>query len=344
MKRVIPKLLTWYQNSHRELPWRETQNPYYIWISEIILQQTRVEQGLSYYYRFVEKFPTISNLADASEQEVLIIWQGLGYYARARNMQIAAKQIINEFNGEFPSQIKDILSLKGIGEYTAAAIASFAYRQPYPAIDGNVKRVSARFFGLDAPIHTSGFYRTSQSLLQEYIPHERPDLFNQAMIELGALICLPTKPKCDVCPLAELCVAFNQNKTESLPVVELKTKAKPVFLHFFALEIDDCWIIHKRPSSGIWGGLYEFPSMESESLELPDYMSFLSNKFGISGLNIPQKKQTTVHLLSHQRIQATLWTAEINPAHFLINSSFSLVKKNDLCNFPIHKLMLKFVT
>lgn len=344
MKRVIPKLLTWYQNSHRELPWRETHNPYYIWISEIILQQTRVEQGLSYFYRFVEKFPTISSLADATEQEVLIIWQGLGYYARARNMQFAAKQIQNEFNGEFPNQIKDILSLKGIGEYTAAAIASFAFRKPYPAIDGNVKRVSARFFGLDAPIHTSRFYNTSHSLLQEYIPQDRPDLFNQAMIELGALICLPTKPKCNECPLAELCVAFNHNKTDVLPVVELRTKAKPVFLHFFALEVNDSWVIHKRPSSGIWGGLYEFPSLESDSLELPDYQNFLSSKFGIAFISKPAKSNTILHLLSHQRIQATLWTATIDPAHFLINSSFSLVKKNDLCNFPIHKLMLKFVT
>ncbi len=344
MKRVIPKLLTWYQNSHRELPWRDTRNPYFIWVSEIILQQTRVDQGLNYYYRFVEKFPTISNLADATEQEVLIIWQGLGYYARARNMQFAAKQIVNEFNGEFPSHIKDILTLKGIGEYTAAAIASFAFQQPFPAIDGNVKRVTARFFGINAPINTRAFFQNAQNLLEEAIPNDCPDLFNQAMIELGALICLPTKPKCDICPLAELCFALHHNEIDSLPVVISKTKAKQVFLHFFSLEVLDSIVLHKRPSSGIWGGLYEFPSIESDSIDLPDYSSFLSDKFGIPKSSAPLKIKEVKHLLTHQNIHATLWEIKLNPAHFIINSSFYLVKKNELFNFPIHKLMLKFVT
>ncbi len=225
-ERVIPKLLTWYELEKRELPWRDTLNPYYIWVSEIILQQTRVNQGLPYYFKFVDKFPKIYDLAVADEEEVLKIWQGLGYYSRARNMQKAANVVINDLDGKFPENFTSIKKLPGVGDYTAAAIASFAFEEPVPVVDGNVKRVFARFLGIHENIQSGKFQTAVFAHLSEVIPKRKPSIFNQAMMELGALVCTPKKPDCENCPIAEYCIAKSKNLQNELPVIIKKTKVQ----------------------------------------------------------------------------------------------------------------------
>jgi A/G-specific adenine glycosylase len=206
---IAKDLMRWYDQNKRDLPWRKTQNPYHVWLSEIILQQTRVEQGREYYLKFVDKFPDILSLSIAEESEILKIWQGLGYYARARNMHFAAKQMVDLHKGNFPNDYLAIKNLRGIGDYTAAAIASFAFKQHYPAIDGNVKRVTARFYGIDLPISSTAFYKLVEKELFQAINTTEPDIFNQAMIELGAILCTPLNPKCEICPIQTECTRSN---------------------------------------------------------------------------------------------------------------------------------------
>jgi A/G-specific adenine glycosylase len=326
MQRVIPKLLTWYSENYRQLPWRETQNPYHIWVSEIILQQTRVDQGLSYYYRFLDKFPEIHDLAHASEAEILKVWQGLGYYARARNMQKAAKMILSTFNGVFPSNYTEILQLPGVGNYTAAAIASFAFKLPVAAIDGNVKRVISRFIGIDTPIDKMAFLKSTQQYLNEQIPRTNPDIFNQAMIELGAMVCTPTQPKCLSCALLDECYAAREAKQNLYPVVAKKQKATNWSINYALVENAGEILLSKRESKGIWGGLHEFPQ--------------LSEKY-------PLEKEKKIaefeHKLSHKNITAHLFKVDSDSHLSLENKDLVWVKLENINFFPMHKLMLKFV-
>ena len=326
MQRVIPKLLTWYQESHRQLPWRETQNPYHIWVSEIILQQTRVDQGLAYYLRFIDKFPEIHDLANASEAEILKVWQGLGYYARARNMQKAAKSILLNNGGAFPNNYSEIIALPGIGSYTAAAISSFAFKIPIAAIDGNVKRVISRFLGITTPVEKTAFLKYSQEYLNEVIPPKEPDIFNQAMIELGAMICTPTQPKCDICPFTEMCYAARESKQSEFPVISKKAKASAWKINYGLLIKNGEVLLVKRNSSGIWGGLHEFPQLKedftvSEEMKIIDYD----------------------HKLSHKNINATLYKVQSDSDFGIFNNDFMWVKIENVNFFPMHKLMLKFV-
>lgn len=326
MQRVIPKLLTWYNENYRKLPWRETQNPYYIWVSEIILQQTRVDQGLLYYLRFIDKFPEIHDLAQAEEAEVLKIWQGLGYYARARNMQKAAKLIVNELNGVFPSSFSEIIKLPGVGSYTAAAIASFAFKIPYAAIDGNVKRVISRFLGIDIPINKAAFMNISQTFLNEQIPAGAPDLFNQAMIELGALICSPINPKCISCPLSEECTAARESKQNKFPVVAPKIKTSLWEINYALIEKNGKFLFVKRESTGIWGGLHEFPQIaENQNLKQDDFIVEFEHK------------------LSHKNIIARLFKMHHNSDLVEGQLERFWVEIENVNFFPMHKLMLKFV-
>ena len=342
MQNVIPNLLTWYQQFHRKLPWRESVTPYQIWISEIILQQTRVDQGGGYFLKFVEKFPDISSLASASETEILKIWQGLGYYARARNLHFAAKQVVEKFNGELPNDYEKLKSLKGVGEYTAAAIASFAFKLPHAAIDGNVKRVTARFYGIDLPISSPKFYKSVQQLLNAEIVNTQPDVFNQAMIELGAMVCTPTKPNCANCPLNSECFANAYQRQTDFPVVVPKNKPVKKYLHYFVIEQNNKIALSVRPTNGIWGGLYEYPNFEDNQLtEIP--LDFL-NSLGLDSSSYQVLTHFDhKHLLTHQTIFARCWHLSPIPNNIVISKEYILVNISEIRNFPMHKLMLKML-
>lgn len=343
-KGVIPKLLTWYEKNHRDLPWRHTTNPYEIWVSEMILQQTRVEQGTPYYYRFLDKFPQINDLAEASETEVLKVWQGLGYYARARNMHKAAKEICDRFEGLFPTSFHDIKALPGIGPYTAAAIASFAFNESVPCVDGNVKRVVSRWQGWSDDIGSVRFFNAAFEYLKEVLPAGKTNTFNQAMMEVGSLVCTPQSPKCIQCPFSEECVALRENKQHELPVKKGKTKTKKIEIHYFLVQRPSGEIaIIQRPNNGVWGGLYEFPSKEEAfqgknyRQERPTFMKeWPTKKIELLG----EEK----HLLSHRTIHAYLW--KLQPWDgFLSDVDHGFwATEEQIKSFPKHKLMLKFVS
>jgi len=340
---VIPKLLTWYEINHRLLPWRETKNPYEIWVSEMILQQTRVDQGLPYYKRFLDKFPQITDLAVAEETEVLAVWQGLGYYARARNMHKAAKTICNERSGIFPDTFEEIKRLPGIGPYTAAAIASFAFKEKVPCVDGNVKRVVARWKGWSDDIGTARFFNLSFDFLETVIPGASPDVFNQAMMELGSLVCTPHSPNCAVCPLMETCEAARLGKQSELPVKIKKTKVSKVQIHYLLLRNPDGEVAFtQRPSNGVWGGLYELPSVEfPESKNTPARVNSFFENLGIENKVLIANES---HLLSHKKIEAFLWKVSDISVLEDLGLKIQWAKKEQIKSFPKHKLMLKFVS
>ena len=258
------KIINWYYKNKRELPWRQEVNPYCIWLSEIILQQTRVNQGLPYYLKFVKNYPTIQDLAKASEDKVLKDWQGLGYYTRARNLHAAAKTVVNNFGGEFPQNFKDILILEGVGPYTAAAISSIAFNLPYAAIDGNVQRVISRIFGIEAPINSTIGKKEIELVLDKIFDKKRPGDFNQAVMEFGALHCKPQQPLCTACPFELECHAYKNNLTDILPIKEKKVKIKPRYFLYIVAHRGNKEFIVKRTARDIWKNLYEFPLIELE--------------------------------------------------------------------------------
>ena len=276
-------LSQWYAINKRDLPWRSTVNPYHIWLSEIILQQTRVEQGLPYYLKFIDTFPVVADLANADEDLVLKLWQGLGYYSRARNLQFSAKLILSEFGGNFPDNHADILKLKGVGPYTAAAISSFSFGLPFAVLDGNVIRVLSRVFGIQTPFDTTAGKKQFQKLAQELLDKKNSAEYNQAIMEFGALQCVPKSPKCNHCPIVNDCIAFNTNTVSLLPVKSKKLKVKSRFLHFLVVNKNNEVLIGKR-KSGIWQGLYEFPFLEFDEnlneksdLKSPLWLSLIHN-------------------------------------------------------------------
>src|SRR5690554_5706333 len=257
------KLISWYSEHKRELPWRNTKDPYKIWLSEVILQQTRVAQGLPYYENFINTFPTVFDLAKADEQQVLKIWQGLGYYSRARNLHHTAQYISENLNGIFPDNYKDLLKLKGVGSYTAAAIASFSNDEAVAVLDGNVYRVLSRYFGIETDISSSKAKKEFQELANEVLDQKQPSLFNQAIMEFGALQCVPKNPNCEVCVLNDSCFALKEKKVDKLPVKLKKTKVTQRFLNYLVfLDENKNSIINKRTQNGIWKNLYEFPLLE----------------------------------------------------------------------------------
>ena len=250
-------LLEWYEFNKRDLPWRETFDVYKIWISEIILQQTKVIQGIPYYLKFINHFPTIHKLSLAKEDEVLKVWEGLGYYSRARNMHYTAKYLVDNFDGNFPRDYKELLALKGIGPYTAAAISSIAFKLPYAVVDGNVIRVLSRFHGISIPYDTHKGKRIFQQLAQELLNLEKPDVYNQAIMDFGATQCKPKLADCNFCALNDSCFAFKNNIVDSLPVRSKKKKIKNRYIHFLIIQNENDVYIKKR-EKGIWKGLYEF--------------------------------------------------------------------------------------
>ena len=298
-------LLDWYLQNKRNLPWRNTTNPYRIWLSEIILQQTRVAQGLPYYAAFLKEFPNVKSLADANEEHVLKLWQGLGYYSRARNLHFTAKQITNELNGDFPSDYMSLLKLKGVGEYTAAAIASFSYNEPIAVLDGNVFRVLSRYFGIDLDISQSKTKIEFQKLAQSLLPVNNASEFNQAIMEFGALQCIPKNPNCSDCVFNSSCYALQKNEISNLPFKSKKIKVTKRFLNYLILEdSNENIIVEKRIGKGIWRNLFQFPLIEefeekssTASMELINDFKFNNQKpVEIIVLN----EEYIKHKLSHQ--------------------------------------------
>lgn len=312
------KILTnWYSANKRQLPWRETKNPYYIWLSEIILQQTQVKQGLPYYDNFVKNFPTIFDLANAEESQVLKLWQGLGYYSRARNLHFSAKYIVNELNGVFPNTYKTLLQLKGVGDYTASAIASFCYKEPTAVVDGNVYRVLSRYFGIATPINTTPGIKEFKNLADQLIDKKHPDEYNQAIMEFGALQCKPKNPNCDTCPLNTSCVALEKNSIGELPVKLKKTKVTKKHFNFLVfLSSDKETRFEKRVGKGIWENLYQFPLIETENiLNTETFTEHPLIKESLNGLNFEfslYNDTDIVHKLSHQHLYTKFWIIEVD--------------------------------
>lgn len=311
-------LIHWYAENKRQLPWRETTDPYRIWISEIILQQTRVVQGLEYFNRFVERFPDVRRLADAEEDEVMKYWQGLGYYSRARNLHTAAQEIRDRFGGKFPQTYEEVLSLKGVGEYTAAAICSFAWRLPYAVVDGNVYRVLARVFGMDVPIDSGAGKREFAALAQELLDKERPDIYNQAIMDFGAVQCTPRNPDCLYCPLREGCIAFSEGRVNDLPVKAGKTVVKPRYFNYLHIHCQGLHLLARRDDKDIWRNLYEYPLIETEEAvdfgELQRSEAYCRLLDGVDEIRVLRMIEMPKHVLSHRIIYARFYELEVS--HF----------------------------
>lgn len=313
--RIVRQLLQWYAENKRDLPWRNTRNIYYIWLSEVILQQTRVIQGLPYFNKFLLHFPDIQSLANAQESEVLRLWQGLGYYSRARNLHACAKNIAFERQGVWPESYENLQELKGVGKYTAAAIASFAYLEPVPVIDGNAYRVWSRFWGDFTDISSAAAFKHFFALATELIPSDKPDIFNQAVMELGATVCTPKRPLCHICPLAFACVAREKNIAEQLPVKTKKVKVSTRYFYYFLLLSNGKVYMKERLLKDIWSGLYDFPMAESK--HAIDTVSALEElkiftEHSVINLDIEEESKIYKHILTHQRIFAKFISIKIN--------------------------------
>jgi A/G-specific adenine glycosylase len=341
---VSEVLIDWYHTNKRDLPWRRTKNPYNIWLSEIILQQTRVEQGLPYYNNFIEEYPDVKSLALAPEDDILKLWQGLGYYSRARNMHKTAQIIVNQYNGVFPDNFKELLKLKGVGEYTASAIASFSFNEPTAVVDGNVYRFLARYFGIGAPIPSLKSKNIFTGIANELICKKKPDEFNQAIMEFGALQCTPHNPNCESCPFSTSCFAFQNKKTKELPVKEKKSSKKERYLYYFFLNNNNYTFLQKRTKNDIWKNLYEFPllelsvgSTEEEVLNSPYVKNLAGENFKLTA-----PPSVFTHNLTHQKIIATFFTININD--FIKNTTPLIqISLNDLNKYAISRLTDKFL-
>lgn len=329
----------------RDLPWRGINDPYKIWISEIILQQTRVVQGLDYYNRFIERFPDVTRLALAEEEEVLKCWQGLGYYSRARNLHNASKTIITKFGGQFPKTYEEVLTLSGVGEYTAAAITSFAYNLPYAAIDGNIYRVLARIFAVDTPIDSAEGKKQFRRLADLLMDEKSPGLHNQAIMEFGALQCIPQKPDCSNCPLNVHCESYKLNIAHQLPVKQGKTKVSNRYFNYFFIINGDYTYLKKRTDKDIWQNLYEFPLIETN--HLPDFTEMTQSKdfrriFSESHPTIKDSRVQRKHMLSHRTIHAVFYTVSINSENDFIRH-LNRVSLKEITHYPISRLTEVFL-
>ena len=336
-------LVQWYLQNKRDLPWRDTINPYQIWLSEIILQQTRVAQGLPYFISFINAFPTVFDLANAEEDQVLKLWQGLGYYSRARNLHATAKYVAHELNGIFPDNYKELLKLKGIGEYTAAAIASFSYNEPVAVLDGNVYRVLSRYFNMDNDISDTKTKKVFQTLAQEVLLKDNPAIFNQAIMEFGALQCVPKNPDCESCVLSNSCAALQYNKVAQLPVKSKKTKVTPKYFNYLILkDITGKFIVQKREGKGIWENLYEFPLFETAELMAPEVIEKQLIQMDFFGQKAKEiillNSEIIKHKLSHQHLFIRFFLMEFD-VELPGSKGFEEIKK---LPFPIviHNFML----
>lgn len=336
-------IIAWYHVNKRNLPWRNTKNPYKIWLSEIILQQTRVEQGKPYYEKFIKTFPTVFDLAKADESTVLKLWQGLGYYSRARNLHYSAKMIVNDFDGKFPNTFDTIIKLKGVGTYTAAAIASFSFGEIVPVVDGNVYRVLSRIYGIEDPIDTGKGQKYFFKLAQELISQDKPEDFNQAIMEFGALQCVPKNPACESCPFIDKCIAKSENKISVLPIKKGKTKVTDLYLNYFVFYGKGKLLVRLRGSKGIWANMYDFPCIESyENQELDQIIK--ENEWLKNAINQKEIKKiiTYNHKLSHRNITATFYWIKTCPKLNVKNQEISYKEVKEFEKLPISRLIDKF--
>lgn len=335
-------LTNWYSVHKRNLPWRATQDPYYIWLSEIILQQTQVAQGLPYYEAFVNHFPSIFDLAKADEETVLKLWQGLGYYSRARNLHYTAKFIAYDLNGEFPITYKELLKLKGVGDYTASAIASICFNEKQAVVDGNVYRVLSRYYGIDTAINSSQGIKDFKALAQSLLPKSEVGDYNQAIMEFGARQCKPKSPDCLSCPLQETCVAFKTKTIAKLPVKLNKTKVTKRHFNFLVFRASNKrTVLHKRTAKGIWQNLYEFPLVEtSEKLDadvfrnndqVKDFSNGSAYEFSL------YNEKEIVHKLSHQHLYTQFWILDVDTL------SETGIAFSEVDTFPVPKLIGQFI-
>ncbi|MCF8256363.1 MAG: A/G-specific adenine glycosylase [Flavobacteriales bacterium] len=292
-------LRQWYGRAKRDLPWRGSSDPYTIWISEVILQQTRVDQGTPYYHRFLSAFPTVTDLANAHEDEVLKLWEGLGYYSRARNLHAAAKQVTTGPGGCFPNTYEGLRSLKGVGPYTAAAIGSIAFDLPVACVDGNVTRVLARFHGITDPVDSAPVIKAIDRSAQGALDIQSPGEHNQAMMELGATVCLPRNANCEQCPLQAGCNAYRLGLVDSIPMKSKRTKVRERYFHFLVLTDGEHTVVERRPAGDIWQGLYQFPMLESDrTLDADEVLAH----YRIKGAVLADSHGPVRHILTHQRI------------------------------------------
>lgn len=344
-------LLDWYHQQKRNLPWHNTKNPYLIWLSEVILQQTRVNQGLSYYVRFASTWPDVSSLAASHEDEVLKMWQGLGYYSRARNLHEAAKQIVEKYDGLFPSDMDELLNIKGIGEYTAAAIASIAFGKAVAVVDGNVYRVLSRLFAVETPVNGKGAKEVFASLAAEMLYTADPGTYNQAIMEFGALQCVPKKPNCPKCPLNARCLAFSRKQSAYFPVKIPKKNVTERFFNYLIILTKDSPInkvhIRKRHGNDIWKGLFEFPLIETTGLCSFNELSTMDQWKRLTGnqkyLFLGQST-TYKHRLTHRLIHARFFIIQTDKKLDLANDfNLSLVDQNELGKYAFPRLIDKFL-
>lgn len=340
-------LTDWYLTHKRSMPWRKTSDPYRIWVSEILLQQTQVSQGLPYYIAFLEAFPTVFDLAKAPEQKVLKLWQGLGYYSRARNLHHSAKHIARELNGVFPQTYSEIIQLKGVGDYTASAIASICFAEPTAVVDGNVYRVLSRLFGISIPINSTPGQKEFKALAEKLISHKNPGKHNQALMEFGALQCRPKNPDCTSCPFQDSCVAFREERISALPVKLKKTKVRIRHLNYLVLvtETQDT-LVEQRTGKGIWENLFQFPLIESEQELGPKEISEKSHVFPWAKKKeiSPFHNKPIKHLLSHQKLMIRFWKiASAEPKADELSDKMILKPIAQLNEFPVPVPVQKFI-
>jgi len=343
MNIIQDTLINWYEDNRRDLPWRHNPTPYQVWLSEIILQQTRVNQGWEYYLRFIEKWPTVNDLAQASEEEVLKMWQGLGYYSRARNLHKCAKQIMEQYGGQFPADFEQLKQLQGIGDYTAAAIASIAFNLPHAVVDGNVYRVLARLYDIDTPININEGQKLFAQLADELLNREQPGLHNQAMMEFGALHCTPKNPNCLLCPLQAQCLAFAHQTVMQKPVKLPKVKVTTRYFNYLVLRINDCVYLHKRSDNDIWKNLYDFPCIESqksmtveEIIASEEFVQLIENK----PFTIIKSSPIFTHKLTHRTLIAQFIEIKLEQELLQIQTKdLFLARQTELGSFPIPRLI-----
>jgi len=342
MKGFSEKLIAWYEQNKRDLPWRHTVEPYNVWLSEIMLQQTRVEQGLPYYNKFLLLFPTVYHLAKASEDKVLNAWKGLGYYSRASRLHATAKKIVEDNDGKFPNNFADLKKLPGVGDYTAAAIASFCFSEEVPVVDGNVYRVLSRLFHVETPMDTGGGKKKFFDLASELIDKRQPDMFNQAIMEFGALQCVPKKLDCGKCPFVESCEAFYLKKTAVLPVKSRKIKRKIRYFTYLVVERNGKYLVNKRSEKGIWANMYEFPLVETK-VQTESFEQLVTSKLNDLPFDFKLKSATNYkkHVLTHQDIYYTFWNVELRG---VVADHFKYYEIEQLNEMAFPKLLENFIS
>ncbi|WP_421765721.1 A/G-specific adenine glycosylase [Ekhidna sp.] len=343
-KTFAKRLINWYTERKRNLPWRKTKDPYPVWLSEIILQQTRVEQGLPYWERFVDAFPTVHDLANAKEEKVLRLWQGLGYYSRARNLHATARHISNELNGVFPTTYNEILKLKGIGPYTAAAIASICFDEPAPVVDGNVFRFASRYFGIKEDISKAGSRKVFENTLKAEISEEQPGTFNQAMMEFGATTCSPS-PSCNECLFQPECYAWDKGIQKSLPIKTGKTKVRDRHFNYVVFKQNERFYLNERDTKDVWGGLFDFFLIEG-ALGEEEVLQKLSLDLNLEEPFLEEVTEQVLHILSHQKIHARFYLIcldEHDAKRAAEKTTLKPYSIEEMLNLPKPKLIVNYL-